>query len=225
MGAAPWRRRYAQRVPDLEPLFRLRLRTPRLELRLGQEDEVRALGELAQRGVHPASEMPFSIPWTDGIGEPSFLDDFVGYHRAQLADWSPADWHLPLLVWHDGELVGEQSVFAGDFAGRHEISTGSWLGIAHQRQGIGTEMRTAVLELGFARLGALSAVSAWLEGNDSSRRVSEKLGYLPTGTITVSPRGVEVVAHENRLERARWRPPVPVEVDVLDVALPLLGAA
>jgi RimJ/RimL family protein N-acetyltransferase len=211
-------------MTDLEPLFSLRLRTLRLELRLGRDDEVRALAELAQRGVHPPSEMPFSIPWTDGIGRPSFLEDFVGYHRAQLADWSAADWHLPLLVWHGGELVGEQSVFARDFSGRREISTGSWLGIAHQRQGLGTEMRTAVLELGFARLGALSATSAWLEGNESSRRVSEKLGYLPTGTITVSPRGAEVIAHENRLERARWSPPVHVEIVLPDAALPLLGA-
>jgi RimJ/RimL family protein N-acetyltransferase len=168
--------------------------------------------------------MPFSVPWTDGIEEPSFVDDFVAYHRAQLADWSPDDWHLPLLVWCEGELVGEQSVFAKDFADRREISTGSWVGMAHQRHGIGAEMRAAALELGFAHLGAVAAVSSWLEGNDASRRISEKLGYLPSGTLVVSPRGVDVVAHENRLERERWLPPVAVEVEGVEAARPLLGA-
>jgi RimJ/RimL family protein N-acetyltransferase len=212
-------------MPDLSPLFRLRLRTPRLELRLGDEDEVRALGELAERGVHPPHEMPFSIPWTDEIGDPSFVDGFVEYHRGQLASWSPEDWHLPLLVWCDGELVGEQSVFAKAFARRREVSTGSWLGMPFQRRGIGTDMRAAVLELAFSHLDARAATSAWLEGNDASRRVSEKLGYAPAGTRTESPRGVELTAHDVRLERAHWRSPVRVVVTGLEPACPLLGAA
>jgi len=211
-------------VTDLAPLFRLRVATPRLELRLGDDDEVLALGRLAERGVHQPDEMPFSIPWTDGIGEPSFLDDFLGYHRAQLADWSPEGWHLPFLVWCEGELVGTQSVIAKEFASRREISTGSWLGLAFQRHGIGTEMRAAVLELGFSHLRAVAATTAWLEGNDASRRVSEKLGYLPTGTRTESPRGTPLVAHDVRLERARWRSPIRLEVAGLEDARPLLGA-
>jgi len=62
---------------DLTPLFRLRIRTPRLELRLGDEEEALALGRLAESGVHPPAEMPFSVPWTDGTGDPSFLEGFV----------------------------------------------------------------------------------------------------------------------------------------------------
>jgi RimJ/RimL family protein N-acetyltransferase len=211
-------------VADLTPLYRLRLRTPRLELRLGDAAEVRALGELAGRGVHPPDEMPFSVPWTDGIGEPDFLDGFCAYHRAQLEEWSPESWHLPFLVWCEGELVGGQSVFAKKFASRREISTGSWLGLEFQHRGIGTEMRAAVLELGFSQLGAVAANSAWLTGNEGSRRVSEKLGYLPSGTLTVSPRGTAVVAYEVRLEAERWRSPVPVEADGVEAARPLLGA-
>lgn len=211
-------------VIDLAPLFDLRIRTPRLELRLGSDSDVRALGELAERGVHPPQEMPFSVPWTDGIGEPSFVDDFVAYHREQLASWSPEDWHLPLLVWFEGELVGEQSLFGRDFAHKREVSTGSWLGMAFQRRGIGTEMRSAALQLAFAGLGAGVASSAWLDGNDSSRGVSERLGYLPAGTHSESPRGVAVTAHDLRLGRADWRSPVPVEITGLEPALALLGA-
>ena len=53
---------------DLGPLFDVRLRTPRLELRLGTPEEIDQLGALAMRGVHPPDEMPFSVPWTDGVG-------------------------------------------------------------------------------------------------------------------------------------------------------------
>ena len=58
-------------------LYGLRLRTPQLELRLGSHEELLELGRLAERGVHPPDEMPFSIAWTDGIGTPEFLDGFV----------------------------------------------------------------------------------------------------------------------------------------------------
>jgi hypothetical protein len=36
--------------------------------------------------------------------------------------------------------------------------------------------------------------------------------------------GAEVVAHEVRLEAGRWRSPVPVEVEGMEAARPLLGA-
>ena len=53
---------------DLEPLFDVRLRTPRLELRLGTPEEIDELGRLAERGIHPPEEMPFAVAWSDQIG-------------------------------------------------------------------------------------------------------------------------------------------------------------
>jgi len=83
-------------------------------------------------------------------------------------------------------------------------------------------MRAAVLELAFRGLDAEAATSAWLEGNDASRRVSEKLGYRETYLSSKSPRGTPVVSHEVRLERAGWRCPFPVEIDGLAECLHLL---
>jgi RimJ/RimL family protein N-acetyltransferase len=202
----------------------VRLRTPSLELRLGSEDELRALGEIAARGVHPAEQMPFSVAWTDRSAEPSFLEDFCAYHRERLATWSTDEWHLNLLVWESDELVGTQELLSERFAETREVGTGSWLGLPFQGRGIGTEMRAAVLELAFRGLGAATAVSAWLDGNDSSRRVSEKLGYIPAGTGVESPRGEPLTAHTVRLERERWRSPVAVEIDGLEGCLSLFGA-
>jgi RimJ/RimL family protein N-acetyltransferase len=212
-------------VTDVAPLYDLRVRTPRLELRLGSHEELVDLARLAERGVHPPEEMPFAIAWTDRIGEPDYLEGFLEFHEGALARWSPDDWTLNLLVWERGELVGSQGVLAERFAEQPVVSTGSWLGQAHQGKGIGTEMRTAVLELAFCGLGATRAESSWLEGNDASRRVSEKLGYVPAGTRTQSPRGEPVADHVVAIERTDWRSPVEVEIEGLEPCLPLFGVS
>jgi RimJ/RimL family protein N-acetyltransferase len=212
-------------MSELAPLRELRVRTPRLELRLGTHAELVALGRLAARGIHPPEEMPFAIAWSDAIGEPGFLDAFLAYHERALADWSAESWTLNLLAWADGELAGTQALLAERFAETRHVQTGSWLGAAYQRRGLGTEMRAAVLELAFRGLGAEVASSAWLEGNDGSRRVSEKLGYRVVGMEERSPRGVPVPTTTVELERAAWRSPVEVELERVEACLPLFGAA
>jgi RimJ/RimL family protein N-acetyltransferase len=54
-------------------------------------------------------------------------------------------------------LVGVQELWAENFAELRKVATGSWLGLKHQGQGIGIEMRSAVLHLAFACLGAEQA--------------------------------------------------------------------
>jgi RimJ/RimL family protein N-acetyltransferase len=212
-------------VIDLAPLFNLRLRTPRLELRLGSAGEVRALGHLAELGIHPPEQMPFGVAWSDRISAPGFEQEFASYHEAGLSSWTPAAWRLGLLVWEGDSLVGTQELTGERFATARTVATGSWLGRAAQGRGLGTEMRTAVLELAFRGLGASAATSGWLEGNPASARVSEKLGYRQVGLREVSPRGVPVIHHDVRLERADWSSPVTIEITGLEPALPLFGAA
>jgi RimJ/RimL family protein N-acetyltransferase len=197
--------------------------TPRLQLRLGSDDELLELGRLAGRGVHPPEEMPFAVAWTDRIGEPDFLDGFVSFHKEHLASWTPDRWELGLLVWAGGELVGTQGMLAESFAERRRVATGSWVGRVHQGRGIGTEMRAAVLELAFSGLGALAAESSWLEGNEASRRVSEKLGYVEYTLGEKSPRGEPVPEHGVVIHRGEWRCPFPVEIENLGPCLPLFG--
>jgi RimJ/RimL family protein N-acetyltransferase len=205
------------------PLHRLRLRTPRLELRLGSHDELVELGRLAERGVHPPEEMPFALAWTDRIGEPDFLEGFLAFHEGALSSWTREDWTLNLLVWERGELVGTQGMLAERFAEQPVVNTGSWLGREHQRRGIGTEMRAAVIEFAFRGLGARRAESSWLDGNEASRRVSEKLGYVETNVRTQSPRGEPIADHVVVIEREVWSCPVRVEIEGLEPCLPLFG--
>jgi RimJ/RimL family protein N-acetyltransferase len=208
---------------ETQVLYGLRVRTPRVELRLGSRDELLELARVAEQGIHPPDAMPFAVAWTDRIDEPDFLDGFVAFHEQHLAEWSPDEWNLNLLVWEHGSLVGSQAVSAKDFRSRRCVATGSWLGRAHQRRGIGTEMRAAVLELSFRGLGAVEAESGWLEGNDASRRVSEKLGYVRMHTKEQSPRGVPVIEQGVAIRRDAWVSPVPVEIEGLEPCLPLFG--
>jgi RimJ/RimL family protein N-acetyltransferase len=212
-------------VTDATPLFGLRLTTPRLVLRVGTTGEVRALGELARKGIHPPEEMPFGVAWSDRTALPGFLEEFATYHREGLTGWTPEAWRLDLLVWENGILVGTQGVTGERFAGERVVATGSWLGRGAQGRGIGTEMRAAALELAFRGVGAEAATSGWLEGNTASGRVSEKLGYRETGISEISPRGTPVPHHDVRIERADWRSPADVEISGLDRCLGLLGAA
>jgi RimJ/RimL family protein N-acetyltransferase len=208
---------------NVTPLYELRLRTPRLELRLGSRDELTALGRLAEEGIHPPAEMPFAVAWTDRIGEPGFVDGVVEFHETALCEWEPAKWSLNFLVFLGGEPVGSQSLGAEDFESQRVVHTGSWLGRRFQRQGLGTEMRAAVLELAFQGLGAEAATSGAILGNEASKRVSEKLGYKVTGTSTVSPRGEPVAHRDLRIERSEWRAPLAVELVGLDPCLHLFG--
>lgn len=204
---------------DIAPLFGLRLRTPRLELRLPAREELVALREIALAGVHPPEFMPFTVAWTD---DPE-LSDFLDYHELRRSEWSPESWHLELGVWADDELAGVQTVHGPEFAQTRTVVTGSWLGRRFQGRGIGTEMRTAVLELAFRGLEAEIARSGAIDGNAASLRVSEKLGYRHVGRSTVAPRGEPVGHADVELRRENWRPPYPVEIEGLESALPLFG--
>jgi RimJ/RimL family protein N-acetyltransferase/predicted GNAT family acetyltransferase len=206
-------------------LTALRVRTPRLELRLATRAELRELAEVAQRGIHPSEEMPFTVAWTDNASSPSFRDDFVAFHEDAVASWRPARWTLNLIAFEDGRPVGTQALRARSFARTRRVDTGSWLGRDRQGRGLGTEMRAAALELAFGPLGADEAWSTAHDGNEASLRVSDKVGYAASGTETHRPRGERVRATKLVRRRDGWRSPVSVDIGGLGPLLPLFGAA
>jgi RimJ/RimL family protein N-acetyltransferase len=169
--------------------------------------------------------MPFAVPWTDASGDPDFVTDFVAHHEETLAAWTPEEWRLNLLAFHDGRPVGSQALRATGFSVDHTVDTGSWLGIASQGRGLGTEMRVAVLELAFGCLGARAARSGWLEGGAAqSAGVSARLGYREVGTHVERPRGDPVAHHDLVLDVAEWARPFAVEIVGAEPCLPLFGA-
>jgi RimJ/RimL family protein N-acetyltransferase len=206
------------------PLFDLELRTPRLILRPPRDDDFPALIDAIDSGIHDPEVMPFSHPWTDA--DPVSLRRGAAqfWWRAR-ASWSPDDWHLPLAVLHDGRPVGVQELFATQFPVLREVGTGSWLTRRLQRQGLGREMRAAVLQLAFDGLGAVVARSGAFVDNPASAAVSRALGYRENGRRREAPRGEprDMVNFELTREDWVWRSRMLPRADIvgLEEALPM----
>ncbi|MGQ0715804.1 MAG: GNAT family N-acetyltransferase [Pseudonocardiales bacterium] len=211
-------------MSDPWPLRHLVLRTPRLTLRPDDDEGLYELAALALRGVHPPEEMPFLSPWTDQAPD-DLVRGTVQYHWGARSRLTPSDWNVNFLVRHEGRVIGAQGLSAKAFPITLEVSSGSWLGAAHQRQGFGTEMRAAVLLLAFDHLGATVARSGAFTDNPASLRISEKLGYRTDGANTHARRGtaateIRLVLEPSHLIRPNWI----LEVNGLNPCRPLLGA-
>jgi RimJ/RimL family protein N-acetyltransferase/predicted GNAT family acetyltransferase len=213
------RRDVYTRLPH--PLTRLRLRTPRLELRLATVAELRRLYAIAEAGIHDADSMPFGVAWTDHLEEESFL----AHHALALESGTPAEWTINLVAFHDGEPIGSQALRATSFGETRTVDTGSWLGRAWQGRGLGTEMRSAALTFAFDHLGARRATSGAIEGNPQSLGVSRKLGYAEVGSHLVSPRGRPVEHLDLEVTPESFRPAVETRVSGSASVLPSLGLA
>jgi RimJ/RimL family protein N-acetyltransferase len=199
------------------PLFDLRIRTPRVEIRLPRDDDLHDLARLAAKGVHDPSTMPFLFPWTDEPS-PQLERGVLQWGWRHRAEWTPNNWSFNGAVFVDEHVVGVQSLMASNFAALRAVKSGSWLGRTFQGEGIGTEMRAAILALAFDGLDAVVAHSGGFADNHASLKVSRALGYQDDGRRTVLRRGVPAELLELRLERSVWdeRDHVDVQISGLE---------
>lgn len=215
----------AVNIESAWPLFGLRIRSARLELRLPTDDDLAALIDIAKNGIHPADEMPFAVPWST-LPSPAFERGFVQFHWRQRATWTPDEWDLVLVVLHEGRPIGAQSIGAEQFATMRTVDTGSWLVRDVQGRGLGTEMRAAVLAFAFDTLGAEVARTQAFFDNAQSNAVSRKLGYAADGIGRLAPHGIARETQRFRMTRAAWRsvPRPPIVVVGYDECRALFGA-
>jgi len=212
-------------ITNFWPFFGLTITTPRVTLALASDDMLVELIERADN-IHSPDSSPFMGSWS--IDKPEIRATSILQFQWQCrASVSPERWQLPFAVIVDGAVIGVQDAFAEDFAKRRVAKTGSWLGREFQGKGIGTEARRAILHFIFDGLGAFIAETDAFEGNQASRRVTEKLGYQPNGE-TISVRGDEEVerAIHYRYERADWEANLradDITIDGLEPCLPILG--
>lgn len=209
------------------PLFDLVVRTPRLELRLPREAEFASLIELADAGIHDPDTMPFFVPWTDLEPGPRARETakWLWSHRA---NWSPEKWTFTACVFVEGHPVGMQDLAAENFRAVRSVETGSWLGLSHQGQGIGREMREAILHLAFAGLGAEEALSGAFDDNAASLATSAAVGYEENGEGRGSRRDGSGRTVRFRMGREAWeqRRRSDIEIVGLDGCLEMfLGPA
>jgi RimJ/RimL family protein N-acetyltransferase len=206
-------------IDDVWPLFTVRLRSPRLELRLMRDDDLPEVIEAVRAGIHPPEQMPFDVPWTDAEPE-QLLRDFAKYHWHLRTTVQPGTWNLDFVVMHEGRIIGMQDVSAEDLGRTKTVSSGSWLTRTAQGRGIGTEMRAAILLFVFDHLDVEVAESSAATWNTSSLGVSRRLGYREEGQTVVEPRpGEPNTMQKLRLARADFpRPDWPLEVHGAAVA-------
>jgi RimJ/RimL family protein N-acetyltransferase len=207
---------------DHWPLRELVLRTPRLELRPDDDEGLAELADLTLDGIHPPDRMPFGVEWTDAPRDRLGINTLQHYWQLR-STLSPRRWTVNFLVRLDGRVAGVQSLGADDFPVLHEVKTGSWIGLRHQGDGIGTEMRAAVLLFAFDHLGAVAARSSAFVDNPASHAVSRKLGYRPDGTFRQVRRGepaeqIRLLVTPEALRRPTWE----LEVSGVTPCLPLL---
>src|SRR5262245_41906284 len=188
---------------DHWPLFGLRITTPRAELRYPDDDLVHAMVDLVVAGLHDPSTMPFVIPFTDAPSPERERSSVQHFWRLR-ADWSVSGWMCPFAVLVDGTVVGLQVLEGPRFHDLRAVSSGSWLGRAYQGQGIGTEMRAAMLHFAFDTLGAEYAHSGAWQDNGASLAVSRKLGYVEEGRRREMRRASPDWLVGLRLDRPTW---------------------
>jgi RimJ/RimL family protein N-acetyltransferase len=207
------------------PLFGLRIRSERLVLRLPTDDDLPRLIDVAKAGIHPPDEMPFGVAWSTAPS-PGFERGFLSHHWEARARWDRDDWALHLMVTLDDRPIGAQSILARRFPTFGMVHTGSWLGRAWQGQGLGTEMRSAVLSFAFDGLSARSAETDAFLDNAASNGVTRSIGYEPNGVMEMAPQGVPRLARRYRITAEAWRsrPRPPVTIEGLDGCLELFGA-
>lgn len=185
------------------PLFGLRITTPRLEIRLPTDDELYQLLDVVDAGIHDPSETPFSIPWTE-VPLPQRHYNTLQWWWSKRATWQPENWWFTGAVFIEGEPAGVQDLSAQQFATLGVVNTGSWLGQRWQGQGLGKEMRAAVLHLAFEGLGALEARTGAYADNERSLGVTRSLGYHENGHEVATRRGLRTEVLRFYQDRATW---------------------
>ena len=142
------------------PPLQIRVKTPRLELVGAADEMLAALTPLVRDGKVFAEPAPYDDPMSFYESDPD-----VRVSRWLQSVWrgrgrfSPSDFRLAFAVLVDGEAVGMQDLIAEKFDSCGTIASFSWLSTDVRGRGLGTEMRIALLHLGFAGLGASEAGS------------------------------------------------------------------
>lgn len=197
------------------PLFGLSLHTPRLALRPVWDEDLADLADAAAAGIHPQNEMPFTVPWSRDE-RPGLLRGTANTVWSERATRTPAAWTLSFAVrrvaerhadWWEAPIVGRQDLRAVDFNLTRSIGSGSWLTASVQGNGLGAEMRHAVVQFALDYLGATECTSGAYAWNAKSLGTSRSVGYVANGERRVVVDGAAQTELLVRLDRSTYRHP------------------
>lgn len=187
------------------PLLDVRVSTPRLELRAATDDLLDQLAESVRAGKTHAEPAPYDDPMSFYETDPDLrVAKWLRAIWRRRGSVDPDAWRLYFVVMADGRPVGEQSLTGVDFATLGTVTTFSWLSTDERGRGLGREMRSAILHLAFAGLGAKEAASDAFVDNGGSNGISRALGYEPNGFDWATRRGEPALLNRWRLTRDGW---------------------
>lgn len=187
------------------PLLDVRVSTPRLELRAATDDLLDQLAESVRAGKTHAEPAPYDDPMSFYETDPDLrVAKWLRAIWRRRGSVDPDAWRLYFVVMADGRPVGEQSLTGVDFATLGTVTTFSWLSTDERGRGLGREMRSAILHLAFAGLGAKEAASDAFVDNGGSNGISRALGYEPNGFDWATRRGEPALLNRWRLTRDAW---------------------
>ena len=118
---------------------------------------------------------------------------------------------LAMVLRSTGEPVGSISLTPPTFKkdnSPQEGEIGYWLGRSYWAQGLMPEATEEMLRHGFEDLGMHTIWCAYFEGNDKSRRVQEKCGFVYHHTLPEtywSTIDCSVIAHVTRITKEEWQ--------------------
>lgn len=213
-------------LEEVWPPFALRITCGDMELSPVRESDYPELAVIAAGGVRRHGKPAFLINWDSGTSE-EIARSIAQYQWSTRANFRVDEWTIEFTVRVDGRVVGVQGVSAKDFVRTRSVSTGSWLALQEQGKGYGTQMRRAAVTAFADHFDASVFHSGYFEGNDASRRVSEKLGYSPNGVKTIIAQdGLAHPEHQLLLAASDIvRGPDPVEVAGTEEVRRFLGLA
>ena len=195
-----------------------------MEMSPVRESDYSELAAIATGGVRKNDVPAFLVDWDSGSDE-EIARSIAQYQWSTRANFRVDDWTIEFTVRVGGRVIGVQGVSAKDFTRSRSVSTGSWLAVHEQGKGYGTRMRRATVAAFADEFDVETFHSAYFEGNDASRRVSEKLGYSPNGVkVIVAQDGhahtePQVIVAASTVNRG----PDPVGVDGAEVVRQFLG--
>jgi RimJ/RimL family protein N-acetyltransferase len=207
------------------PPLDLVISTPRLRLAGATDSLLERLVPVIREGLVGAGPLPFDDPMSLYEDSPEREWRWLRGIWAGRARVDREFWRLYFVVMLDDAPVGMQDLVGMNFASFGTVGTFSWLQGSLRHRGIGKEMRSAILHLAFAGLGAKEARSEAFTDNGASNGVSRALGYEPNGTSWATRRGSAALLSNWRLTRERWERNQRDDIELLGVAacLPALG--
>ena len=185
--------------------LQVRVSTPTIELAGATDDLLGELQHAVWEGKATAEPAPYDDPMSLYEDDPDvrvrrWLQGVWRGRGSVTADF----WRLHFVVMVDGQPVGMQDLIGDQFGTYGTVGSFSWLSSDVRRQGVGTEMRQAILHLAFEGLGATEATTEAFLDNPGSNGVSRALGYHENGVAWATRRGQPGLMQRWRLTHEDW---------------------